>query len=318
MNIASVDLNLLVAFEALLDERNVTRAAALVGLSQPGFSNALTRLRALFGDPLFTRGIRGMTPTPRALQLAGPVRGALAQLRSAFAGPRGFDPSISARSFRLATMDYAELLLLGPVLRRIQHVAPRIQLLVRRLDRLFLAPEDDLRAGAIDAAVGFFADASAVEPGTHLHDLLVEPNVCIARKGHPLFRRKFTPEAFAAAAQLGVFYRFESRGLIDNILAGSGLGRHLQATAPHFLTIPYLVAETDLIACVPAGLARRFRRSLPLDVRPLPIPVTPFHLRLVWHERSHQDPAQQWFRRLIVESAQAQSHAPRRSRRPAR
>jgi DNA-binding transcriptional LysR family regulator len=238
MNIASIDLNLFVAFDALLEERNLTRAAARVGLSQPGMSNALARLRALFGDPLFTRTARGMTPTPRATQLGGAVRGALAQLRVALSGPQGFDPSTSLRSFRLATIDYAEMLLLGPALRQVHKTAPGVQIKVRRLDRLFLPPEDDLRAGVIDAAIGFFADSSAVEPGAHMQDLLREDNVCIARKGHPLLRGRLTAARLSEAAQVGIFYRPETRGLIDNAMAGPGLSRRLQATSPHFLTVP--------------------------------------------------------------------------------
>jgi DNA-binding transcriptional LysR family regulator len=313
MNISSVDLNLLVVFEALLEQRNVTRAAKQVGLSQPAVSNALARLRDLLGDRLFTRTAHGMQPTARAAQLAGPVRSALAQLRGALAGPPGFDPSTSARSFRLAAMDYAEMLLLGGLLRRIHTAAPGVQIFVRRLERLFLPPEEDLRAGTIDAAIGFFAGASAVEPGTHMHDLMEEPNVLMARRGHPLLRGQLRVEQFAAAAQIGVFYRLESRGLIDNVLAGAGLGRTLQSTSPHFLTVPYAVAESDLIACVPAGLARRFQKILPLGTRKLPVAVPPFHLRLAWHERASDDPAQQWFRKLIVETAASARGRPLKS-----
>src|SRR5262249_31393364 len=121
---------------------------------------------------------------------------------------------------------------------------------------------------------------------------------------------------FATAPQIGVFYRMESRGLIDNLLAGSGLGRRLQATSPHFLTVPYVVAESDLIACVPAGLAQRFRKGLPLEVRALPIEVPPVHLGVAWHERTHDDPAQQWFRQLIMESAAPPGRKSARERRP--
>lgn len=153
VNITSVDLNLLVVLEALLEERSVTRAAGRVGLSQSGLSNALARLRNIFGDPLFTRSRRGMLPTARAVQLGSHVRRALDQMRVALAGPEGFDPSTSLRSFQLATVDYAELVLLGPVLRRVSEMGPRIQVLIRRPDRLFQVPEEDLRSGALDAAI---------------------------------------------------------------------------------------------------------------------------------------------------------------------
>lgn len=302
-----MNLNLLLAFEALLEERSVSRAAARIGLSQPAMSNALARLRAVFADPLFTRTARGMTPTARALELAGPVRGGLAQLRGALAARPRFDPAVSTRSFRLAMTDYAELLLLGPLLRRIQRSAPELQILVRRPERIFIPPEAELRAGTFDAAIGFFPEASALEPGTYSRDLFVEENVCLARRGHPLMRRRFTLRQFASARHVAVFYRADSRGLIDNILAGHGLRRRLQAATPHFLTVPYVVAESDLIAVVPAGLAARFRKKLPLEVRKLPLRLPPFHLRLLWHEHTAEDPAHEWLRSEIIHCFRAVS-----------
>jgi DNA-binding transcriptional LysR family regulator len=201
--------------------------------------------------------------------------------------------------------DYAELLVLGPLLRRIQRSAPEVQILVRRLERIFIAPEAELRAGAFDAAIGFFPEANALEPGTYSHDLFVEENVCMARKGHPLMRKRLTLRQFAAASHVAIFYRADSRGLIDNILAGHGLRRRLQAATPHFLTVPYIVAESDLIAVVPAGLAARFRKKLPLDVRKSPLRLPPFHMRLLWHEHTAEDPGHAWLRSQILDCFRA-------------
>lgn len=303
MNISAVNLNLLLVFEALLEERSVSRAAARIGLSQPALSNALGRLRATFGDPLFTRTARGMTPTLRALELAGPVRSGLSQLRGALAERPRFDPAVSTRSFRIAMTDYAELVLLGALLRRIQHRAPEVQILVRRVDRIFIAPEAELRAGALDAAIGFFPEANTLEPGTYSRELFVEENVCILRKGHPLLGKRFTLRQFASARHVAVFYRADSRGLIDNILAGHGLRRRLQASTPHFLTVPYVVADSDLIAMVPAGLAVRFKKKIPVEIRKSPLQLPLFHMRLLWHEHSADDPAHAWLRSEILESA---------------
>ena len=308
MNITAVNLNLLLAFEALLEERSVSRAAARIGLSQPAMSNALGRLRATFSDPLFTRTARGMTPTSRALELAGPVRGGLAQLRGAFAERPQFDPSISTRTFRIALTDYAELVLFPRLMQRIQRRAPEVQIQLRRLDRIFFAPEVELRSGGLDAAIGFFPEANTLEPGTYSRDLFVEENVCLLRKGHPLLHKRFTLRQFASAGHVGVFYRSDTRGLIDTILASHGLRRRLQAATPHFLVAPYVVAETDLIAVAPAGLAARFKRSLPLEIRKCPIQLPLFHMRLLWHEHSGGDPAHAWLRSEIVEcSARARA-----------
>jgi DNA-binding transcriptional LysR family regulator len=300
VNITAVNLNLLVVFEALYEERSVSRAAARVGLSQPALSNALARLRDTFDDSLFTRTRRGMAPTPRAVELAAPVRAGLAQLRAAVAGPPAFDPASSARTFRVACTDYAEMLFAGPLLARVHRAAPEVQIVIRRLDRIFAAPEADLRAGAVDAAIGFFQDASALEPSTRVRELFAEENVCIARRGHPLLRSRLTAQRFAEAPQAGIFYQAETRGMVDNVLAAEGLRRRLQATTPHFLAAPHLVASSDVLACVPAGLAARFRRWLPIEVRKLPVALPPFHMRLAWHATTDDDTAQQWFRAQIV------------------
>ncbi len=305
MNIAAADLNLLVVFEALLEERSVSRAARRVGLSQPAASNALRRLRDLFSDRLFIRAGRGMAPTPRALELAGSVRSGLTHLRAALDPRRTFDPATSARSFRIAMTDYAEWLLVPALLRRLSRDAPQLQILLRRVERIFVVPEEELREGALDAAIGSFPEVSALDPGTHAQDLWHDRNVCILRRGHRLLRRPWTPEAFASSPQVGVFYRPETQGLIDNVLAGYGLRRRLQATAPHFLTVPDIVAASDLIAVVPALLASRFAKLLPLVVREVPVPLPLFHARLVWHERNHGDPAQAWFRAAVAAAASA-------------
>lgn len=299
MNIASVNLNLLLAFEALFEERSVSAAAVRIGLSQPAMSNALSRLRSLFSDRLFVRTQRGMTPTPRALELAGPVRAGLAQLRGALAERTTFDAATSTRSFRIALTDYAELLLLGPLLRVLQKAAPGVQILVRRLERIFLAPEDSLRDGTLDLAVGFFPEESALEPGTRSQELFAEGNVCMGRRGHPLFARRFTLRQFASAKHMAIFYRPDARGFIDDILAGHGLRRRLQAATPHFLALPYAVASSDLLAVVPAGLAARFRKILPIETRKVPLRMPQFHMRLLWHERNTSDPAHQWLRSEI-------------------
>lgn len=297
-----MNLNLLLAFEAMLEERSVSRAAARIGLSQPAMSNALGRLRGVFGDPLFTRAARGMTATARALELAGPIRAGLAQLRSALTERPRFDPAATTRSFRLAMTDYAEFRLLGPLLRRIHRRAPDLQILVRRLERIFIPPEAELRAGVFDLAIGFFPEENALEPGTYSRDLFVEENACIARKGHPLMRRRLTLRQFAAASHAAVIYRVESRGLIDNILAGHGLRRRLQVATPHFLSVPHLVAGSDLIAVVPEALAAHFRKTLSLEVRKVPLRLPPFHMRLLWHEHAAADPGHAWLRAEILES----------------
>ena len=300
MNINTVNLNLLLAFEALLEEQNVSRAATRIGLSQPAMSNALARLRELFEDPLFRRTARGMKPTARALELAGPVRNGLAQLRGALAERPRFDPRASTRSFRLAMTDYAEMVLLGPLLQSVARAGSSAQIVVRRVDRIFQPPEAELRAGTFDAAIGFYPDANSLDPRIRSLDLFAEQNVCIARKGHPLLRGRFSLRDFAAAGHVGVFYRDETVGLVDNILAGYGLRRRLVATTPHFLAAACVVAQSDLIAVVPAGLAARFHRQFGLETRRSPVRLPTFHMRLLWNEHNAEDPALEWLRSEIL------------------
>ncbi len=302
MNLASLDLNLLLAFEALAEERSVTRAAKRVGLSQPAMSNALARLRAALGDPLFVRAARGIQPTPRAQQLAGPVRAALAQLRAALDQKPAFDPASSSRSFTIATTDYGEFLLMGPLARLVSAEAAGVTLVVRRLERIFVPPEQELQAGALDAAIGFFPDSTALRPDTYARALAEERNVCIARRGHPRIRQRLTLEQYAAAGHAGIFYASEGPGLVDNLLAARNLRRRLVVQAPHFVTVPYIVAASDLVATLPERLALAFRRHLPLSVFNLPLPLPTFTLRLVWHQRTHDDPAHQWLRDALARS----------------
>jgi DNA-binding transcriptional LysR family regulator len=234
------------------------------------------------------------------MELAGPLRTALAHIRSALTESPGFDPSASARSFRIGMTDYAELVILGTLLSRISRDAPDIQILVRRLDRIFIAPESELRDGVMDAAIGFFPEASSLEPDTRSLDLYSEKNVCIARRGHPILRGHLTARRFAAAGHVGVFYRNEVRGLVDSALASHGLRRKLLATTPHFLSAAQVVAESNLIAVVPAGLAARYRKFLGLEVRKVPVQMPPLHMRLLWHQRATSDGGHQWLRALVA------------------
>ena len=299
MNIAAVNLNLLLAFEALVEERSVSRAAARVGLTQPAMSNALKRLRAIFSDPLFVRTAKGMMATPKAVELAAPVRAGLAQLRSALAARPQFEAGLSTRSFRLAMTDYAELLVLPSLLARIQTAAPGVQIVARRSERIFQPPEEELRDGSIDAAIGFYPEAAALEPGTQSAGLFSEESVCVMREAHPLARKRLTLRQFAAAGHAAIISRTVTRGFIDDLLAAHGLRRRLKAATPHFLVIPYIVATSDLLAVVPAGLAARFRRQLRLGVRKVPIAMPRFQMRLLWHADRTGDPAHEWLRTQV-------------------
>jgi len=205
MNIGGIDLNLLLAFEALMDERNVGRAAKRVGLSQPAFSNAIARLRVRLGDSLFVRTAHGMIPTPRAERLASPIRSALSQLRQTFEAPESFDPSVSAQRFRIGLSDDVELRLV-PVFARAM-LSGELQMQTRRLDWLFTVPEAELRNGTLDLAIGYFPDARYLARGLVMEPLSEENNVVIARRGHSMWKGKLTLDRFTELDHAAVIYR---------------------------------------------------------------------------------------------------------------
>ena len=302
MNINAFDLNLLPVFEALLEERSVSRAAARVGLSQPALSNAIGRMRKAIGDPLFIRTATGMRPTPRAEQLAGPVRAALAHTRSALSGEPVFNPATTARTFRLAMNDYSEWRLEAAIVERTCGESSGASVQVRRVDTLFSVPESDLRNGALDAAIGFFPDPRSLGEGTLSETLFEEDNVVVGRRGHAALRKRLTLERFAELDHAAVIYRLEPWGIVDQELASHGLRRRLRLATPHFLTALKAVAESDLIACVPAGLAREFEHAMNLAIRPLPLTLPSFVTRMLWAHQWQNDPAHVWLRGQIREA----------------
>ncbi|HMG34280.1 MAG TPA: LysR family transcriptional regulator [Blastocatellia bacterium] len=309
MNIKSFDLNLLLAFESLMTERSVTRAARRVNLSQPAMSNALARLRRTFDDPLLVRTPEGMKPTPMALSVIVPVRAALSQLRGALEEKPAFDPAASERSFQLLANDYAEMLLFPPVLERISAQAVGVTLRIDRQRSLFQPPTSASLAEAHDLAVGFFPDALSLDRSIHSQFLWEEKNVCVARRDHPSVRGKISLRRYATLRHVAVFYKSEGSGVVDTILEQRGYSRRVASFVPHFATVPFIVAASDLIATMPERLALKLSPVLKLQVLPVPIAIPPFRLTMLWHSHSDRDPAHIWLRGLIAEAAARVDHS---------
>jgi DNA-binding transcriptional LysR family regulator len=310
LNINGIDLNLLLAFEALLDERHVSRAAKRVSLSQPAFSNAIGRLRTRLDDPLFVRTSQGMQPTARAEQLAGPIRSALAQLRQTFEAPRTFVPSSSAQRYRIGLSDDVELRLVPQLARSM--LCGELQMQTRRLEWLFTVPESELRNGTLDLAIGYFPDARSLASGFLMETLSEEENVVIARRGHPAWKRRLTLEEFTSLDHAAVMYRNQPWGLIDNELAARGLRRRLRLALPHCLSVLHAVAGSDLVACLQKTVVTNFGGGLHLVTCPEPMGLPPFALRMVWHRQRHDDPAQLWLRNLIATELRASENSSKR------
>lgn len=297
MNFHGIDLNLLAAFDALMDERNVTRAAARVGVSQPAMSAALSRLRALFGDQLFLRSAAGLLPTPRARDLAEPLSQALRQIESTLVTLPTFAPRAVSLTFTLGLSDYPAVVLLPVLARELEKQAPGVSLSVHAFadrDRAI----DLLDAGTIDAAVGV--------PPTHpesrilTRPILRDEFVTIVRRDHPLVRRGMDMKTYLSLSHLLVSPEGDRHGQVDQALAQLGKKRRLALTLPQMFAAPAVVARTDLTATVMKRVALNSaaRRKLVLFQPPVALPEVVFDL--IWHRRNDSNAAQRWLRDLIA------------------
>ncbi|HET7199119.1 MAG TPA: LysR family transcriptional regulator [Burkholderiales bacterium] len=293
MNVRELDLNLLRVFDAVLREGGVTPAAARLGLTQPAVSNALARLRKLFGDALFLRTPSGMEPSPFARELAEPVRQALALLESALAHGPGFDPASAARAFRFYMSDVGQVEFLPPLVERVQREAPGVRLETVALDVDDIAAA--LGAGGLDLAIGFLP---GLGPPVRRRPLFRDPYVCLMRAGHPI--GSMTRKKFLDASHALVTYRGGHR-VIEEAFERAGLARHIALRVPHFTVVPMVLERTDLILTLPGRVAKVFERRGTLKSLPLPLALPPAEVAVHWHERFEADPGNRWLRELAIE-----------------
>lgn len=299
----ALDLGQLRALDALMSERHVTRAAERLGLSQPALSHALARLRDRTGDELFVRTARGVTPTPRALELAPQVREILARVDRLLEPPR-FSPKTLERTFVIACADFVELRLAHALIRRFSKEAPKVDVMIRPQGAV--TPED-LEAGRADLVIGVQVPERAGIMQRRLRD---EGFLSVVRRRHPSVKRRLTLSQFVALEHVQIAPRGLPGGPVDDALAALGLSRRIVLKVPSFLPALRVVAETDLILTAPEHLVRDAIRSLPLVAHPTPVAAKPFQLILAWHERAQQDPAHAWLREQVI--ARLASAAPRR------
>src|SRR3954468_6646559 len=293
VNIQDVDLNLLRVFDAVLRERAVTAAAARLGLTQPAVSNALARLRAVFGDALFVRTPAGMEPTPFARGVAEPVRQALALLESALSHGPGFDPGSSTRAFRFYMSDLGQVEFLPPLVERMQREAPGVRLEAAALDVEDIA--DALGTGALDLAIGFLP---GLGPPVRRRALFRDPYMCLMRADHPI--KTLTKRKFLDASHALVTYRGGHR-VVEEALERAGLARRIALRLPHFTVVPMVLERTDLICTLPARVARVFERRGKLKSLPPPVPIAVADVGVHWHERFEADQGNRWLREQIVD-----------------
>lgn len=291
-NLRRLDLNLLVTLDALLTEHSVTRAAQRLNYSQPSVSVQLAKLREALGDPLLLPGPRGMLPTVRAEELREPLRSALEGLRRAILPAEPFDAAKATQTWRIAAADYGEIAVLMPSLARIRTRAPETRLAVFHVSLPHIAKQAE--KGEIDLAL---QTLDVVAPGLRSQKLFDEHYVLVGRKQHPRLKRRPTLAQFCSFDHVVVSPEGGNfRGSTDTALEKAGVTRRVVLSVPHFLTAMSVIASTDLVAMLPSRLVHHASR---LQVVPAPVDVPKYEMGMVWHERSHRDPAHQWLRQEI-------------------
>lgn len=306
MDLHGIDLNLLVAFDALLAERSVTRAGTRIGRTQPAMSAALSRLRALLGDELFVRGPKGLQPTPRALDLAGPIGMALGEIQRTLAFTQAFDPRTSATTFGIGLSEHPAYLVLPRLVERLRTAGPAITLRVRS----FVARDDAvamLDAGEIDLAVGV---PPTTAPGRILTRFLFEEHfVCVLRSGHPAAGPALDIATFLSLSHVLVSPENDRFGIVDQALAKQGLKRRLGLSLPHMYAAPAVVARSDMVSTLMGGVVSASGFGAELCVMEPPIELNPARFVAAWHRRNDAHPAQRWLRDCIASLFQASSIA---------
>lgn len=296
MEISDLDLNLLVAFEAILATRSVTAAATRLDISQPTMSYSLAKLRRVFDDPLFVRTSTGLQPTPRALQLAEPVRRALEIVRSQVLKQSHFDPLKSTRTFTLSMSGVAGMHFLPRILQFLSTEAPGVNLKTVALGRHEL--EDAMADGALDLLIGFFPDLG--KAGFYQQSLFHHRYVCMVRTGHPRVGAAITLKQYVSESHVVVRHGGRSYEVIERFLEKNGIVRRVVLETPHVTSVPFIIASSDLIAVLPISMAEAFVHFPGLKTVSLPFSLPTVHIKQHWHERFQNDEENMWLRQRIA------------------
>lgn len=292
------DLNLLPIFIALMEERNVTRAAERVGMTQPALSNALARLRLMLQDQLFIRERYGIQPTPVALELAPAIAEALAQLDNAVLGQQRFDPAQAERLFTIAPNGYVEFVLVPAIVARLQQVAPGIKL------RLTPYGNDLVETGVVSGTTALVL-GRVVDPPDNLvvQHLMDEGLACVVRADHPHVGDTLTREQFETLKHVNIVPPGRMRAGLFQALAQQQLKRDVAISVTNFFAVAEMVAVTDYCATLPSLICRRLMHDPRFKILSAPVDLGTFPVEMAWHVRYRHDPAHRWLRGLIGEVA---------------
>jgi DNA-binding transcriptional LysR family regulator len=290
---ARFDIELLHVFDEIYKTRNVTRAADNLGLPQSTVSIALGKLRAHFGDRLFSRTAKGMEPTPHAQDVIADVRRAIEALADALAHRVGFDPATETREFRVCMTDISEIVLLPRLLNHLTTAAPGIRF---DISKISASTPRELEDGAVDLAVGFMPH---LEAGFYQQTLFLQNFVCLVAQGHPRIKGILTREMFSAEGHLSVKTSGTGHSIADKVIDKHGAPRRIVLQLPSFLGLGRIVAETTFIATVPAKYAGSISIGESLQLLPCPFSMPSFEVKQHWHERYHADAGNRWLRQTF-------------------
>lgn len=294
LDLEKLDLNLLRVMQAIDQEGSVTRAAQRLGLSQPAVSNALGRLRAMLGDPLFVRSKSGVKATPRARRVVSTLDAAMGLIRQGLRDAGDFEPQTARQSFALLVSDLGEVVYLPRLMQRVRQDAPGVSVNVAQLARGGYA--EALEAGLADLAAGYLA---APRSSLRSRRLFTDTFICMVRTDHPAARAPLTLERYLALPHVAIARGGGQEGKVTAALNALGAERHVALTIPHFAAAPGVVATSDLVVTVPSKMVELYAHAGVIGL-PVPFAVPGLELALYWHERSQEDPANRWLRNLFV------------------
>lgn len=294
MNLRSLDLNLLVVFDAIFTEGSLSRAADRVAMSQPATSNALARLRVAMGDPLFQRRGYGMEPTVRARQIAKPVRQALDVLQAGLSTPAEFDFRTARESFSIATEDFGDVVILPRLMNWLSQVAPTVT--VKVASERAGAALTETRRGSIDVALDYIPVAHSQLVVQHL---MREERVCVMRSDHPRVAEALTLDTYLSLPHLALNRKLTGGAVVAQELARRRLTRNVAMEVPHYLSMPAVLLQTDYISTMPRRVAQVVAEHFRLKMVKLPLELPDMSIYMSWNEARTTDPSHRWFRESI-------------------
>lgn len=304
IDLSRADLNLLVLFEAVLEERHVGRAAERLRLSPSAVSHGLSRLRRLLNDPLFLKTPKGVVPTDRGAELAAPVAEVLQQLRGLLSAAEPFDPGLSRRRFSIGAPDGVSAVILAPLIERLQSEAPGVDIGVRQLlpssgetdpTRVWQPAIADLETRALDIAI---IPAEQIPARFARQVLFEEEFVIVMRRGHR-FAADPSIDLYLEAEHLVVSMTGDPHGFVDDILAREGRSRRIALTLPNFMFALAVVADSDFLCAVPRRFAATYASRFDLVSRASPFPMQPFRISAIALQSAMADPGVAWLMGLL-------------------